>query len=85
MDLLHAWWLVRFLFVFLLACPFLVIPVLLGFFRKEPDAEDGTEALGAGGARVEVSGRGTWKPQADGRAQSSKPDGVLSPIERRAA
>jgi len=84
-DLLHTWWLLRLLFVFLLACPFLIIPVLLGFFRKQPDAEDRTEAPAEGGTRVEISGRGTWNAQADGRSQSSKPDGALSPLERRAA
>jgi len=84
-DLLHSWALLRILFVFLLACPFLIIPVLLGFFKKQPGAEDRTEAPAEGGTRVEVSGRGTWNAQADGRSQSSKADGALSPIERRAA
>jgi len=84
-DLLHSWWLLRLLFVFLLACPFLIIPVFLGFFKKQPDAEDRTESPAAGGTRVEISGRGTWNTQADGRSQSSKADGALSPIERRAA
>ena len=84
-DLLHTWWLLRLLFVFLLACPFLIIPVLLSFFKKQPDAEDRTEAPAEGGTRVEISGRGTWNAQADGRSQSSKADGALSPIERRAA
>ena len=84
-DLLHSWWLLRLLFVFLLACPFLIIPVLLSFFKKQPDAEDRTEAPAAGGSRVGISGRGTWNTQADGRSQSSKADGALSPIERRAA
>jgi len=84
-DLLHSWALLRLLFVFLLACPFLIIPVLLGFFRKQPGAEDRTEAPAEGGTRVEVDGRGTWNAQADGRSQSSKPDGALAPMERRAA
>ena len=84
-DLLHTWWLLRLLFVFLLACPFLIIPVLIGLFGKQPDAEDRTEAPAEGGTRVEISGRGTWNTQADGRSQSSKADGALSPIERRAA
>jgi hypothetical protein len=84
-DLLHSWSLLRFLFVFLLACPFLIIPVLLGLFKKQPDTEDRTEAPAERGTRVEVSGRGTWNAQADGRSQSSKPDGALAPIERRAA
>ena len=84
-DLLHSWSLLRLLFVFLLACPFLIIPVLLGLFKKQPGAEDRTEASAEGGTRVEVSGRGTWNAQADGRSQSSKPDGALAPIERRAA
>ena len=84
-DLLHTWWLLRLLFVFLLACPFLIIPVLTGFFGKQPGAEDRTEAPAEGGASVEISGRGTWNTQADGRSQSSKSDGALSPIERRAA
>jgi hypothetical protein len=84
-DLLHSWALLRLLFVFLLACPFLIIPVLLGLFKKQPGAEDRTEASAEGGTRVEVSGRGTWNAQADARSQSSKPDGALSPIERRAA
>ena len=57
----------------------------LGFFRKQPGAEDRTEAPAEGGTRVEVSGRGTWNAQADGRSQPSTPDGALSPIERRAA
>jgi hypothetical protein len=85
MDLLHAWWLLRLSFVILLACPFLIIPVLLGFFKKQPDAEDRTKAPAEDGIRGEVSGRGTWNAQADGRLQSSQPDGVLSPMERRAA
>ena len=85
MDLLHAWWLLRLLFVFLLACPFLIIPVLLGFFRKRPDAEDRTKAPAEQITRVEISGRGTWNAQADSRSQSLQPDGALSPIERRAA
>jgi hypothetical protein len=85
MDLLHAWWLLRLLFVFLLACPFLVIPVLIGFFRKHLDAEDRTEAPVEQSTRVEISGRGTWNAQANGRSQSPQPDGALSPIERRAA
>ena len=55
MDLLHAWWLLRLLFIFLLACPFLIIPVLFGFLRKRPDAEDRTEAPAEHGARVEIS------------------------------
>jgi Patatin-like phospholipase len=84
-DLLHTWWLLRLLSVFLLACPFLIIPVFLGFFNKQPDAEDRTESPAAGGTRIEISGRGTWTTQADGRSQSSKPDRALSPIERRAA
>jgi hypothetical protein len=84
-DLLHTWWLLRLLFVFLLACPFLIIPVLLSFFKKQPDAEDRTEAPVECGTRVEVSGRGTWNAQADGRSQSSTTDGALSPKERRAA
>jgi hypothetical protein len=84
-DLLHTWWLLRLLFVFLLACPFLIIPVLIGFFEKQPDAEDRTEAPAEGGTRVEISGRGTWNTQVDGRSQSSKPDAALSPLERRAA
>lgn len=82
-DLLHSWALLRLLFVFLLACPFLIIPVLLGFFKR--DADDRTEAPVECGTRVEVSGHGTWNAQADGRSQSSKPDGALSPTERRAA
>ena len=57
----------------------------LGFFKKQRDAEDRTEAPAEGGTRVEISGRGTWNAQADGRSQSSKADGTLSPIERRAA
>ena len=73
------------MFVFLLACPFLIIAVLLGLFRKQPGAEDRTAAPAEHGIRVEVSGRGTWNVQADGRAQSPPPDGALSPIERRAA
>jgi hypothetical protein len=84
-DLLHSWSLLRLLFVLLLACPFLIIPVLLSFSKKRPGAEDRTEAPAEGGTRVEVSGRGTWNAQADGRSQSSKPDGALAPIERRAA
>jgi hypothetical protein len=84
-DLLHSWWLLRFLFVFLLACPFLIIPVLLGFFKKEPDAGDRTEVPVQGDARGEVSGRGTWNAHADGRLQPSQSDAALSPIERRAA
>jgi hypothetical protein len=84
-DLLHSRALLRILFVFLLACPFLIIPVLLGFFKKQPGAEDRTEAPAEGGTRVEVSGRGTWNAQADGRSQSSKADAAISPIERRAA
>jgi hypothetical protein len=85
MDLLHAWWLLRLLFVFLLACPFLIIPVLFGIFRERPDAKDRTEAPADHGVRVEVSGRGTWNAHADGRLQSSQSDAVLAPIERRAA
>ena len=84
-DLLHSWSLLRLLFVFLLACPFLIVPVLLSFFKKQPDAEDRTEASVECATRVEISGRGTWNAQADGRSQSSKADGPLSPIERRAA
>lgn len=68
-----------------MACPFLIIPVLLGFFKKQAGVEDRTEAPAEAGTRVEISGRGTWNAQADGRSQSSKPDGALSPIERRAA
>jgi hypothetical protein len=85
MDLLHAWWLLRLLFVFLLACPFLIIPVLFGFFRKRPDAEDRTEAPAEDGARVEVPGRGTWSARTDARSGSPQPDGRLEPVERRAA
>jgi hypothetical protein len=85
MDLLHAWWLLRLLFVFLLACPFLIIPVLLGFFRKRSDAEDRTEAPAEHGARVEVSGRGTWTGEAGVRAQFPQADRRLEPIQRRAA
>jgi hypothetical protein len=84
-DLLHSWSLLRLLFVCLLACPFLVIPVFLGLFKKQPGVEDRTEAPAEGGTRIEVSGHGTWNAQADGRSQSSKPDGALAPIERRAA
>jgi hypothetical protein len=84
-DLLHAWWLLRFLFVFLLACPFLIIPVILGFFRKEPDDGDRSEAPVRGDARVEVSGRGTWNARADGHLQPSRSDAALSLTERRAA
>ena len=84
-DLLHSWSLLRLLFVFLLACPFLIIPVLLGLFKKQPGTEDRTEAPAEGGTRIEVSGRGTWNAQADGCSPSSKPDGALAPIERRAA
>ena len=85
MDLLHAWWLLRLLFVFLLACPFLIVPVLLGLFRKRPDADDRTGAPAEHGANVEVPGRGTWTAQADGRAEFPQPDGRLEPIQRRAA
>jgi hypothetical protein len=88
MDLLHTWWLLRLLFVFLLACPFLIVPVLLGFFRKHPDAEDRTQAAagqGGQGTRVEISGHGTWKAHAEDRSASPQPNGRLSPIERRAA
>jgi hypothetical protein len=84
-DLLHAWWLLRLLFVFLLACPFLIIPVLRGFFKKQPDAKDRTEAPAEGATRVPVSGRGTWNAQADGPSESSHLDGPLAPVERRAA
>jgi hypothetical protein len=59
--------------------------MVLGFFKKQPDAEDRTKAPAEDGIRVEVSGRGTWNAQADGRLQTSQPDRVLSPIERRAA
>jgi len=85
MDLLHAWWLLRLLFVFLLACPFLIIPVLFGLFRKRPDAEVRTEAPAEHGAHVGVPGRGTWTAEAGVRAQSPKPHKMLEPIQRRAA
>jgi urea transporter len=85
MNILHTWWLARLLFVFVLACPFLIVPVLLGFFKKHSDAKNRAEAPTEQGARVEVSGRGTWNAQADSRSQSLQPDGALSPIERRAA
>jgi len=84
-DLLHSWWLLRLLFVFILACPFLIIPVLFGFFKKQPGAADRTEAPAKSDTLVKVSGRGTWNPHADGRSQSSKTDRALSPIEWRAA
>jgi hypothetical protein len=72
-DLLHSWALLRLLFVFLLACPFLIIPVLLGLFKKQPGAEDRTEASAEGGTRVEVSGRGTWNAQATVAHSRSSP------------
>lgn len=85
MDLLHAWWLFRLLFVFLLACPFLIIPVLRGVFRKRRDGGDGTDSPAKRRTQAEVSGRGTWILQADGSSQSSVFDESLSPIERHAA
>jgi hypothetical protein len=78
MDLLHAWWLLRLLFVFLLACPFLIVPVLLGFFKKHSDAKNRAEAPTEQGARVEISGLGTWSAQAGRHSQALQ-------IERRAA
>ena len=85
MDILHTWWLLRLLFVFLLAFPFLIVPVLLGFFKKRPDARDPMKAPSEQVSRVEISGRGTWSAQADDRSQSLQPDGTPSPQERRAA
>jgi hypothetical protein len=46
MDLLHSWSLLRLLFVFLLACPFLVLPMLLGFFKKQPAKDSGYTIAG---------------------------------------
>jgi hypothetical protein len=46
MDLLHSWSLLRLLFAFLLVCPFFVVPMLLGFFKKQPPKDSGYTIAG---------------------------------------
>src|SRR5215469_7518401 len=38
-DVWHQWVLLRPLFAFLLACPFLILPLLISWLRERPDAK----------------------------------------------
>lgn len=54
MDALHTWSLLRLVIVVVMACPFLIIPALLGLRKKPRDTEKGTETK----ARPELTLRG---------------------------
>jgi hypothetical protein len=84
-DLSHAWFLLRLLFIFLMACPFLIVPALLSLRRKQPEAQDRTEARADQSTRLAVSGLGTWNRQADSLSQLLHEEAAASTTEKRAA
>ena len=85
MDLLHNWALFRLLFVFLIACPFLIVPVLFGLFKKHPESENRTEAEADQHANTAVSGQGTWNTRADSQSPSIASVGDAPTTARHAA
>ena len=82
---MHNWALFRLIFVVLIACPFLIVPVLLGLFKKHPEAEELIEAEADKHAYSTVSGLGTWNTRADSQSPSIASDGAVSTTQRLAA
>ena len=85
MDLMHRWALLRLLIVFVMACPFLIVPVLISLFKKHADAENCAETVPDQGARIDMSGLGTWSKRADNQSRSFHSDEAVTPAHRRAA
>ena len=73
-DAWHHWVLLRPLFAFLLACPFLLVPILVGWLRERRDAkrQSGNEPASLQRDEKDVGGRGyeaSWSKV----AKSDKP------------
>ena len=84
-DLSHAWFLLKLLFIFLMACPFVIVPALLSLRRKQLEAQDRTGARADQSARLAVSGLGTWNRQADTPSKLHHEEAAASTTQKRAA
>lgn len=82
---MHNWALFRLLFIFLLACPLLIVPMLLGLFRAYPKPESNAGDELDPCARAPVSGLGTWDASPVVPSESLSPDRAVATTQRRAA
>ena len=83
MDTMHAWALWRLVMVGLIALPFLVAAVVVGFRQSLADSSISSAAPDDKNASPEIAGPGVWGRDVDAAAEVRSVDAPV--VERRAA
>ena len=83
MDTMHAWALWRLVIVGLIALPFLVAAVVVGFRQSHVDGSILSSGPDDMSASAEISGPGAWGRDVDASVEARSVDAAV--VERRAA